>query len=397
MVLGWPPLGCRSREGPVSTSRTGGASTGQSQSPINPRHLRAYVADSGPDGGIGIAAIGPRQWKVVDIHEHLRGEREAERLLVAMDQLGIQRTCLMGSTEYTLTLNAAVGFEGFKENNDAILGVKGRFPERFCAFVTLDPLEAGNLQRLKDYVARGADGLKLYLGHGGHTGSGPFHSMPLDDPRMEPIFAWAEAIQLPIVLHVNLEKFWDEAIRLLEKHPYLRVDLPHFGLEKGDLVRLRRLSFLLDRYPYVYTDISAGYFTIQIDAFEVIAMDRSTMRPFIEAHRAKIMYGADMVLESHKDDRYILNTLRSYMQLLESPRWRFFLSPSREMYGLEIDEAALRGVYEGAAKGFLLLDGDGRLPDRTKGWPIAGVPIPARPALRALTSADVPAGPGVWR
>ena len=36
-----------------------------------------------------------------------------------------------------------------------------------------------------------------------------------------------------------------------------------------------------------------------------------------------------MVLEPHKDDAYIVNTARSYLQFLESERWRYFLVPSR--------------------------------------------------------------------
>ncbi len=235
---------------------------------------------------------------------------------------------------------------------------------------------------LQSYVRRGADGLKLYLGHGGATGKGPFHSMRLDDPRMEPIFAWAEKVQLPIVLHVNLEKFWDETIRLLERHPYLRVDLPHFGLEKDGEERLTRLAFLLDRYPYVYTDVSSGYYTFQTDSFEVLAMNRERSRAFFEAHGSKILFGADMVLEPHKDDAYIVNTARSYLQFLESERWRYFLVPSRIMYGLGLNAKTLDQIYEKAPRGFLLLDKYGALPDRTNGWPVTGVRPPPRPPCR---------------
>jgi predicted TIM-barrel fold metal-dependent hydrolase len=367
--------GCRKERQPsMVPTRTNDAEIG-----TNPRHLPAYLP--GDDPKIGIADLKPRRWKIVDVHEHVQGERDAERLLGAMDRLGIDRTCLMGSTEYTLTLNAAYGFEGFKENNEAILAIKKKHPDRFCAFVTLNPLDDNNLRLLQDYVARGADGLKLYLGHGGSTGKGPFHSMRLDDARMEAVFAWAEAVQLPIVLHVNLEKFWDETVNLLEKHPYLRVDLPHFGLEKGDSRRLMRLGFLLNRYPYVYTDVSAGYYTFQTEAFEMLAMNRPLVRAFCEAYGEKIMYGADMVVEPHKDDAYIVNTARSYMQFLESDRWRFFLQPTRIMLGLGLDDQTLRKVYELAPRAFLLADENGRLPDRTRGWPSPGVREPARPRI----------------
>ena len=47
---------------------------------------------------------------------------------------------------------------------------------------------------------------------------------------MEPIFAWAEKVQLPILMHVNLIKYFDELVNVLERHPYLRICIPHLGL-----------------------------------------------------------------------------------------------------------------------------------------------------------------------
>jgi len=121
-----------------------------------PNHASAYLTRDDP--AVGVEELGPRAWRVIDIHEHLKGDDEAQRLIPAMDQFGITRTCLMASSLYTLTLNPVYGFEGYKENNEAILAVKKKWPGRFCAFVTLNPLDDGNVALLKDYVARGADG-----------------------------------------------------------------------------------------------------------------------------------------------------------------------------------------------------------------------------------------------
>jgi hypothetical protein len=101
------------------------------------------------------------------------------------------------------------------------------------------------------------------------------------------------------------------------------------------------------------------------------------------------MFGADMVIEPHKDDAYILNTARSYMQFLENERWRYFLVPSRPMYGLAFPAKTLGQIYEQAPRAFLMLDAKGRLPNRTRGWPIAGVPIPPRPPLPPLAAAPL--------
>ena len=311
-------------------------------------------------------------------------------LLDTMDKFGIKRTCLMGSTTYTLTLDQQYGFEGFKENNEALLAIKKKWPDRFCVFITINPLDEGNLELLKDYVARGADGLKLYIGHGASTGKGPFHSMRIDDPRMEPVFAWAEETQLPLVLHVNLEKFWDEMLNVLEKHPYLRVNMPHMGLYKNTEPKLKRLAFLLDRYPNAYTDLSFGFYTYQQEGFEILAAYRTRSREFLKAHKDKFLYASDMVLEPSKDMPYIEDTLRSYMQFLEQDKWRFSRVPDKTMHGMGLDDDTLHHIYEVAPASFLLLDDKGNLPDRSKGWPIAGVPVPPRPPIPPLTPDMVP-------
>ncbi len=330
----------------------------------NPKNIKAYVERDDPR--VSIEDIQASKWKIIDTHEHAQTVHEAERLLPVMDQLGIQRTCLLSATIYTYTLNKMYGFEQYKENNEEILRIKQKWPDRFCAFVTFDPLAEGNLDLVKDAVARGADGVKLYLGHGAGTGKGPFHVMPIDDERMEPFWAWAEEVQLPVVMHVNLIKYWDETVSLLERHPNLRLCLPHIGLHKNTEPRLKRVGWLLDRYPNVYSDISYGHPDFEIEGFENLAKWRSRSRAFLQKYAHKLMFASDMVLEATKSEDYILHTLRSYRQFNESKVFRLHLVPSKLMHGMELDDDSLSKMYEGAPAGFLLLDDKGNLPDRTK-------------------------------
>ncbi len=345
----------------------------------NPKHKNAYLSVDDPT--IKVDDLGPRKWKIIDVHEHLKGEPEAKMLLKEMDKLGIQRTSLMGSTTYTLTLNPIYGFEGWKDNNESLLKVKKAHPGRFAVFVTFDPCDdEDKVALVKDYLARGADGVKLYLGHGAHTPKFAFHCEPIDAPNMEPFFAFAEDAQIPIVLHVNLGKYWDEMLDVLEKHPYLRVNMPHFGLSKNSGQKLKRLAFLLNRYPYAYTDVSFGYYTYQLDGYENLAMWRSRSKEWLTQERDKVMFASDMVLEPSKDQPYIENTLRAYMQFLEKERWRVFLVPSKTMHGMGLDDETLHHIYEVAPHNFLLMDDKGNLPDRTKD-PRVEVPRPPVPPL----------------
>jgi predicted TIM-barrel fold metal-dependent hydrolase len=336
-----------------------------------------------------------RRFGVIDVHEHLQTAKDAERLIEAMDALGIRRACLQASSKYTFTLSNKYGFEGFEENNEELLRIKKLHPGRFSIFVTLDPEKEGNLERLKDYVARGADGLKLYLGHGGKTGKGPFHSMSIDDERMRPLFAWAEEVQLPITFHVNLILFWDEFLALMERFPYLRANVPHFGLHQSGARRQRRIAWLLSRYPNLYTDISFGWRDFQRSGFESLVNKRERAQAWFKANASKVLYASDMVLEKTKTRDYIFDTLRSYMQLLEEEEFAFFLlEDNGKLAGLALPEETLRTIYEEAPARFLMLAEDGSAPDRVAGWPPPGMPMPGKPPVvpevAPLNPEDVP-------
>jgi predicted TIM-barrel fold metal-dependent hydrolase len=328
--------------------------------------VKPYLTEDDPT--LLVTDVPARRFKIVDMHEHVLDETEAKRLLKAMDTFGVRMTCLMGTSTYTFTLSKQYGFEGYHENNKAIIGIKKTFPGRFCAFVTLDPAQGDGVADLERYVAEGADGLKLYVGHGAETGKGPFHTMKLDDDRLKAIYAWASEHELPIMFHINLEKFKDEFESFAKEFPKLRVALPHFGLHLGQLDKLDKI---MERYPNVYTDISFGWNTFHAVGFESMAKRHDKLIPFLKKYNGRVLFGSDMVIEPKKTDEYIDDTLRSYIQMLELPAFRFFLRPKYPIRGLALDDETLTGIYEKAPAAFLSLDGEGRLPDRS-------APVPGR-------------------
>src|SRR6266404_5232839 len=113
--------------------------------------------------------------EIVDAHEHIQGPREVAPWQAVMRRTGITKTVLLGSPDVTIFENPRMGFDRYRENNDAVLAIANRQPDTFYAFPTLYPLDAGNVQRLDDYVARGAAGIKLYYGLGTDNADGPFH------------------------------------------------------------------------------------------------------------------------------------------------------------------------------------------------------------------------------
>lgn len=321
--------------------------------PGRPPRIPASVAYLDDDPALKVDTLGPRRFAVIDIHEHAETEADVDRLVAAMDRLGIERACFVGSSRITFDHRFRGGFEGFAENNDALLRAKARHPDRVCVFVTLHPPDAGNVERLAQYVARGADGLKLYLGHPGGTPNEPFHMMPLDDPRLLPLFAYAQETQLPITMHVDLSAYGEELHRLLARFPELRLNLPHFGTSKNTAERLDRLGRLLDGYAHVYADMSFGSRDIQIADFETLSATHDRVAAFVTRHADRMMFGADLVVTERTSDETISATLRSYMQMLEAPSFRFFLRPARPMHGLALTDEVLRKVYRDTPASFL--------------------------------------------
>ena len=60
---------------------------------------------------------------IIDVHEHTQSIDDVPKTLGAMDALGIGKVCLMGSSNFTLTLNPDVGFTGYDENNEQLMQI----------------------------------------------------------------------------------------------------------------------------------------------------------------------------------------------------------------------------------------------------------------------------------
>jgi hypothetical protein len=156
------------------------------------------------------------------------------------------------------------------------------------------------------------------------------------------------------------------------------------------------LGALLDRYPNAFTDMSYGWYDFQVEGFSKYDKYPARYRNFMTKYADRLMFASDMVVEPGKDDAYILDTLRSYLQVLEMDRYRFFLKPERPWRGLNLPEDILRRIYEQTPALFLLLDAAGHSPDRSRGWPwpgwessaaMPGLP-PAVPPVRPLAPGE---------
>ncbi len=170
---------------------------------------------------------------------------DPKRKLKDMDAAGVDMALLSTNIPPPCMLSPELGNKGAQAINDAIAELVDTYPNRFAGLACLpwqNPDEAKTeMDRVKGLGFRG---IMLYSHIGGD---------PVDAPHFEPVYAHAETLQLPIVMHPTVPT-WGEAIKdhwmigmmglqvdnsfallrlilsgILERHPNLQLVMPHVG------------------------------------------------------------------------------------------------------------------------------------------------------------------------
>ena len=168
------------------------------------------------------------------------------RKLADMDANGVDISVISVNIPTPDMLEPDLALEGARICNDAIAELCAQHPERFIGIASLPlndpPAALAELERaVSDLDLRG-----VFL---------PSHinGLPVDDPRFEPIYAQAAALNVPVVLHPTVPT-WGAAIKnhsmipmigfmvdtsyamlrlilsgIMERHPQLTVVHPHCG------------------------------------------------------------------------------------------------------------------------------------------------------------------------
>ncbi|MBN1258215.1 amidohydrolase family protein [Candidatus Peregrinibacteria bacterium] len=278
------------------------------------------------------AQAGPA-YRIIDTHEHIGSFDRADELSGAMENLGIEKTILLPSPVETLTANGKKSFTGYRKNVDEILKITKAYPEKFIPLCTVNATEPNALLYLKHCVKRGGRGLKLYNGHS------YFYSVlktPLDGTPLLALYAYAEKIHLPLLFHINIQKYQKEFENALAKYPDLVVSVPHFMVSSLSLPRVERL---LAKYPNLYTDISFGS-----PEFMAAGLRRISGRPqdyadFFRRYPDRILFGTDMVITEteSKDQAFMEAVIRCYRDMLEKETYA--CAPVNDYYREKMENA----------------------------------------------------------
>ena len=168
-----------------------------------------------------------------------------KRKLKDMDAAGVDMALLSTNIPPPCMLAPELGSRGAQAINNAIAELVEAHPDRFAGLACLpwqNPDEAlTEMDRIKQLGFRG---IMLYSHIGGKS---------VDAPHFERVYAHAETLQLPIVMHPTVPT-WGEAIKdhwmigmmglqvdnsfallrlilsgILERHPNLQIVMPHVG------------------------------------------------------------------------------------------------------------------------------------------------------------------------
>ena len=170
---------------------------------------------------------------------------DPKQKLKDMDEAGVDMALLSTNIPPPCMLIPELGRKGAQAINDAVAELVDTYPDRFAGLACLpwqNPDEAiTEMDRVKPLGFRG---IMLYSHIGGK---------PVDAPQFEQVYAHAETLQMPIVMHPTVPT-WGEAIKdhwmigmmglqvdnsfallrlilsgILERHPNLQIVMPHVG------------------------------------------------------------------------------------------------------------------------------------------------------------------------
>jgi len=294
----------------------------------------------------------------IDVHLHLdaRMKREKlDRMVADMDAMNLAvGVNLSGGTGDRLA-------EQVRLFNEA-------YPGRFVVFANvdfrdIDDPEFGTIaaERLRQDVARGAVGLKIFKSLGMWITDAAGERIHVDDPRLDPIWSMAGELGIPVLIHTaDPAEFWQpmdennerwlelklrpqrkreapptwedligEQLHMFRKHPETTFIAAHLAWMGNDLGRLGRT---LDEIPNMNVGLGAVIYEP--------GRQPKFARKFFIHYQDRIFMGKD----SWAPDEY-----PTYFRVLESgdeyfPYYRRYHAFWR-MYGLELPDEVLRKVY----------------------------------------------------
>ena len=299
------------------------------------------------------------RYSIIDIHIHIESGKYIEAFDYSIKRFNIAGFGLVGSPSeiFSPIQGEYLGFSTPEKNNLQLLKISNKNSTLYYSFATYSPVDKNIVKKLKEFIKNGGTGLKLYNGHYDYYNA---FNIRLDTPHMMEVFKFCEKERIPVMFHVNSRLYWPELKNILDAYPDLNINLPHYCMS---LIDISLMEKIFKSYPHVVTDISLGSYWHAYPAFKFISDRALIYRKLIQKHKARFMFGTDMVLsDKNMDEKYIADKIKSYIDFLEKKQ---YISTTIKQYcrdhkkkvtplnGLFLDSETLHYIYEINAKRFL--------------------------------------------
>lgn len=306
------------------------------------------------------------KYAAIDVHNHLGGGKQTltpERVagyLTEMNEAGVRTV---------VNLDGGWG-DRLKET---VAALDEAHPGRFLTFALLDFSNIDDegwtkreTDRLEESFRAGAKGLKFHKSLGLSYRYKNGHLMPVDDPKLSPIFELCAKYKKPVMIHTAdpaafftpLDRYnerWHELnehpnwlfygeqfpkreellaqyIRVVERHPNTTFIGAHFGNNVEDLATV---GAWLDRCPNLYVDLDAR--------ISELGRQPYTARKFFLKYHDRILFGTDTTPRR--------DAFRIYYRFLETDDEYFDCAASHHLqgfwmiYGIFLPDEVLAEVY----------------------------------------------------
>jgi len=286
----------------------------------------------------------------IDAHVHVHPD-QAEVLLDVMEANDLSRVVNLGILE-VLGIPFQEGMAAFRRalGGRLVYFTAPDFRDTSPGFGTR------MAEELERKVEAGAAGLKIFKELGLRYRDADDHLIPVDDPRLDPLWAKAGELGVPVLIHTadpvaffqpldEHNERWEELRlhpdwhfggpefpdhdallaqrdRVIERHPATLFIGAHLGNYPEDLAYV---DGCLDRYPNLYVDTAARIGEIGRHPAEEV-------RAFFIKHQDRILFGTDLtmgwdVIEAKETEEEDKADTGSFYEA----HWRFFETDERQI------------------------------------------------------------------
>lgn len=312
------------------------------------------------------------KYPFIDVHSHQwrMDTHNLDSLVAEMDSLNMAvMVNLSGRGDYDPGIRSIADEIGFLKRSLENIQ-KSKHADRLIVFTNIRYEGIGKsdwaentIEQLEQDVKWGAKGLKIYKDLGFDIKDQTGQRVPVDDPRLDPIWKKCGELGIPVLIHSGdpfqfwlpkdkynerwlelkehperyrdpaeyppWEQIMNEQHNVFRKHPKTIFISAHLGWMGNDLARLGKL---LDEIPNMYTEIGA--------VLAELGRQPRFARAWFIKYQDRVLFGKDLWQPSEYHVYFrVLETADEYFDYYRR-RHAFW-----KMYGLDLPDEVLKKVY----------------------------------------------------